>query len=250
MPDYTICALNFWAERLKTAAAMEVLVPPGAGPFPVLYLLHGLGADCTCWRRNLAINRHLANLRMIVAMPSASKSYYVNGPLPAGLPYEDHIVEDVVGLVDRTFHTIPDRRARGVAGVSMGGYGAMMLALRHPELFGAVSSMSGSLYFAALSHPRGDEYITALMNALPPGRYDLLARASELAGAEGPRPAIRFDCGKSDFLLECNRRFAARLAEVGLEHEFVEYDGGHNWKYWDAVLGDTLKFMTGRLATQ
>jgi enterochelin esterase-like enzyme len=241
-----VCAVNYYSRSLGMSADMQVLVPEGDGPFGVLYLLHGLGGDHTMYTRCLPLPLLTERRHMILALCNGGKSYYCNGPAPAGLAYEDHIVRDTVGFVDRTFRTIPDRAHRVVAGLSMGGYGAMMLGLKHADVFGALSSMSGSLYFAAEEHPKGEQYPTQLMNALPPNVYNCfeLARTVKAAGSD---LAIRFDCGRQDFLYDVNRRFHEHLTAIGLAHEFLEYDGAHDWKYWSAHVGETLDFAEQHL---
>ena len=249
-----VCTINFYAKSLGTYADVEVLLPEvSTPPYGVLYLFHGLGGDRTTWRRCLPLARLAERLPLLVVMPDAGKSYYCNEPGLTGLPYEDHIVKDVIGLVDRTFPTIPERRGRVAAGVSMGGYGAMMLALRHPDVFCAASSHSGSLYFSSRPHPQGKKHQDALAAALPPGQYDCFALAAagrQTTAAMPPlAPAIRFDCGTSDFLLPVNREFHEHLDKLALPHEYHEYEGGHDWKYWEAHFGETLEFAVEQVQT-
>ena len=130
-----LCSVQLFGESIQKASGMNVILPDAQGPFGVLYLLHGLSDDHTIWCRRTSIERYAAELPLIVVMPDGHRSFYCNDPRPGGCAYEDHIVTDVVGFVDRTFPTIADRAGRAIGGLSMGGYGAMMLALRHPDLF-------------------------------------------------------------------------------------------------------------------
>jgi putative tributyrin esterase len=134
----SFCELHFCSQSLDMQGAMNVLLPDSVeGPFPVLYLLHGLGDDHTIWLRRTSIERYVADLPLIVVMPDAKRSFYCNAVEER---YEDHITVDVVGTIDRTFKTIRSPKGRAIAGLSMGGYGAVMLALRHPELFSVACS--------------------------------------------------------------------------------------------------------------
>jgi S-formylglutathione hydrolase FrmB len=240
------CTVHFKSTSLAKQDTMTVILPDAPRrPLPVLYLLHGLSDDHSTWQRRTAIERHAENLRLIIVMPDTHRFFYVNDPRPGGLAYEDHIVKDVVGFVDHTFRTIRSRRARAVAGLSMGGYGALMLALRHPALFSAAVSHSGALMFAHRAVDRRD--IAPLAAALPKRGYDLWPLARRLAKGRR-RVAIRMDCGTEDGLLEVNREFHGHLSKLGIEHEYAEHPGGHDWAYWDTHVRDTLRFVVRHLA--
>ena len=130
----------------------------------------------------------------------------------------------------------------------MGGYGALMLALRHPDVFGSAFSMSGSLYFAAMPHPRGEEYQDELVKLVAPANYDLF-RLAEQARQQGTVPAVRFDCGTEDILVGCNRQFHARLDELGIEHQYAESPGAHDMEYWQRQFPANLDFAAEKLRT-
>ncbi len=138
--------LNFQSPALSKACSMTVIVPErtvGTPPFPVFYLLHGLSDDHTSWSRRTSIERHVADLPLIIVMPDGGRGFYcdaVDGPA-----YERHLLEDVMGFVDRTFHTIAARQGRVIGGLSMGGYGAIKLALKFPQFFCSAVSHSAAL---------------------------------------------------------------------------------------------------------
>ena len=238
------CSISFTGEALGKCNGLDVILPEGkAGPFPVLYLLHGLSDDQTIWGQQVPVRDLVRDLPLIVAMPDGGKGFYCDNPAPGGGQYESHVVRDVIGFMDRTFPTIASREGRAVAGNSMGGFGAFVLALKHPELFYAAVSHSGAMYFAHGQHPTGNDYVEALEAALPPGKYDLF-RLAAAAHAGGNLPALRMDCGVEDFLLEANRGFHAWLEEQSIPHEYAEHPGGHDWQYWRDHIGETLAFVT------
>jgi putative tributyrin esterase len=240
------CSLHFYGNAISKQSGLVVITPEGReGPFPVLYLLHGLSDDQTGWARWTNLERYAGEHRLIIAMPDGHRSFYVNSPPPAGLAYEDHIVKDVVGFMDSTFQTIPHRRGRAVAGLSMGGYGAIMLAMRHPDIFAAAASHSGAVGFAHTPSTRAD--IEQITKTLPAGKYDCYRLARKLKGIR-VRPAIRLDCGVDDFLIESNRKFHAHLDKLGISHVYEEYPGQHNWEYWDRHIGQTLAFTMEHVA--
>ncbi len=172
-----LCTVQFSGESIGKKTTMNVIVPAGKrGPLPVLYLLHGLSDDHSTWQRRTSLERYAEGLRLIIAMPDGHRSCYANDPRPGGLAYEDHIVRDVVGFVDRTFHTIPRRGARAVAGLSMGGYGALMLAFRHGDVFATAASHSGA-FLIGHKPVEGRMNVDHLSAALPRREYDLWSLA-------------------------------------------------------------------------
>ena len=241
--------LNVYFEgaAIKKQSSMLVLIPPGPGPFPVLYLLHGLSDDHTIWMRRTNLERYVQGRDLIVVMPDGHRSFYVNDPRPGGLAYEDHITQDVVGFCDRVFPTIPRREARAVAGLSMGGYGAIMLALKNPGLFGTAVSHSGALGFSHGNAANSGPDVKPLAESLG-NRYDCHRLASLLKRSRSHAlPALRFDCGVDDFLLDHNRLFHSHLVKIGVPHEYVEHPGAHSWDYWDAHIQETLPFVMRHL---
>ncbi len=235
---------------LQKMVSLNVIVPDeGDGPFPVLYLLHGLSDDHTAWTRRTSLERYVGGLPLIVVMPNGERSFYtdaVDRPLAA---YETHLTQDIVGFVDRTFRTIPTRAGRVTAGLSMGGYGALKLALKHPDLFCAAVSHSGAVDVGRRDFSGDDNWAREwrpIFGAKPEGGMDdlfALAPGLDLANI----PALRIDCGVDDFLIESNRAFDAHLTKLGVAHEYAEHAGEHNWNYWNRHILDTLAFFGGVL---
>ena len=246
-----LLTIQFPGQSIGKQTAMHVILPPGKGPFPVLYLLHGLSDDYTIWLRRTSIERYVEGRNLMVVMPDGGRSFYCNDGRPGGPAYEDHIARDVVGFVDNTFRTIAGRRGRAIAGLSMGGYGAVMLAMRHPELFSVACSHSGAVTFmhAALigTPPAVHPDVGALAASLPTdGHYDLFALAQGVGPARS-RPALRLDCGRDDFLLKDNRAFHAHLKKAGYRHTYREYPGAHSWDYWDEHIRESIAFIMKNL---
>ena len=242
------CAISFKGEALGKCNALDVVVPDRLpGPLPVLYLLHGLSDNQTIWGRHVPVADLVGELPLIVVMPDGGKSFYCNNPAPGGDRYEDHIIDDVIGFVDRTFPTVASREGRAIAGNSMGGFGAFVLALRHPRTFCAAVSLSGAMGFAHGPLPKANDYVAQVAAALPAGKYDLY-RLAEHARDAGALPALRMDCGTEDFLYEDNRAFHAHLEGLHVPHEYVERPGDHSWTYWREHFGETLEFVLRHLA--
>ena len=235
---------------LEKMTSLTAIVPADKpGPFPVLYLLHGLSDDHTAWTRRTSLERYVDGLPLVVVMPNGERSFYTDAKEQAKAAFETYIVQDLVGFVDRTFRTIPTREGRVLAGLSMGGYGAMKLALKHPGKFCAAVSHSGAVDFARGDFTRTDDWgreWRPIMGSHPAGGPDDIFALAEKVDRT-ILPALRIDCGTEDFLLEHNRALDAHLTDLGIPHEYQENAGGHDWKYWDQHIQDTLKFFGGVL---
>ena len=238
--------LRFWSASQDRWARMAAFIPPGRGPHPVVLLLHGLGGDSGSWALDYDVHPLFAPLRSIVIMPDAGNGYYVDDPRPAGCGRTESLVlKDVLGCADRVFHTRKDPAHRSVAGISMGGYGALMLALRHPDTFGRAAALSPSLYFGHSPHPRGAARQDHLASALPDGEYDCF----QLAARHAPgvrRPDIWLSVGRSDAHLATCRSFHDRLEALRWPHVYREAEGGHDRAFWARELPAMVEFLNTR----
>jgi len=238
--------LKYFSAALQKAAAATVIFPETkvAGPFPVFYLLHGLSDDHSMWQRRSSIERYVQGLPLIVVMPDGGRGFYCDAE--AGMAWETALVRDLVTLIDTMFPTIAERAGRCIGGLSMGGYGAAKLALKHPGLFCSANSHSGALGFAhwALSADPKDafavEFTRVIGKAPVGGPNDLFALAEKVDPRL--RPALSIDCGTEDHLLAANRSFHSHLEEIGFPHEYEEFPGAHEWSYWDEHIQQALKF--------
>lgn len=245
------------ANALQRMCACTVLLPEaaaGSGPFPALYLLHGLSDDHTVWTRRTRLESYVAGRPLIVVMPDGGRGFYTDSRANPRGAYETFLLRDLIPFVDRTFRTRAERAGRALAGLSMGGYGAVKLALKHPELFCAAVSHSGALrnLDEMLPSAENDEWTREFrplfgehMTGGPDDVYALAERAHRLPPERWP--ALRLDCGTEDFLLEPNRRFHAHLDMLGFPHQYAEHPGAHDWDYWDRHVRDTLDFLAPRL---
>lgn len=251
------CELKFFSNALQKATAADILLPEQhtQGPFPVLYLLHGLSDDNTVWQRRTSIERYVAGLPLIVVMPDGGRGFYSDAE--QGMAWESAIVKDLIGYVDAMFQTRAERSGRVVAGLSMGGYGAAKFALKYPDVFCAAVSHSGAMRFAnrpLASDPANErvagfnrEFARVVGENPVGGPHDLFALAANLEPAQ--RPALRIDCGVDDFLIEDNRTFHAYLDEIGFAHEYHEFPGAHNWEYWDEHIQEAIRFLMPYVTT-
>ena len=246
------CQMQWHSKVLGKALATNVILPDvGTGPYPVFYLLHGLSDDHTIWARRTSIERYVAGLPLIVVMPDGFRGFYTNHE--NGPAYATYMAEELPAFVERTFHARTDRAGRCIGGLSMGGYGAMRLALGYPEVYCSANSHSGALAFGhdpvQLNTSYSQEWLLTV-GATPAGSAHDLYALAEVRRKEGNAPAIRIDCGSEDFLIEPNRRFTAHLKELGIEHEYAEFPGTHNWGYWDLHVQEALAFHARNLGLE
>ena len=235
--------ISFDAPSLGLETNMTVLLPEmldAAGPYPVLYLLHGMSDDDSQWCRRTRIEQYVIDLPLIVVMPDGGRGYYTDAR--AGLAYESHIMQDVIGFVDRFFHTIPERRGRAIGGYSMGGYGAVKLALKHPDRFCSVVGSAGVYDLAGrMARPeRCAEFRRIFGDDPAGGDNDVFGLAERID--RDLLPAIRLECGTEDYLLEDARKLHAHLERLGIPHDYAELPGAHSLSGWDPHVPAGVEF--------
>ncbi|HEU0029625.1 MAG TPA: alpha/beta hydrolase family protein [Kofleriaceae bacterium] len=297
----TVVTTSFRSDALGVDKDVVVYLPAGydANPtkrWPVIYYLHGLTGDETNWTKlgKLDEAADALGLGAIIVMPDGDNSFYVDASATpdyaacmkdgSGLfiptqpkaktcvraaRYETYVVRDLVGWVDRTYRTIPAREARGIAGLSMGGYGALVLGMRHPDAFAVVASHSGVdalLYGGPYPYEQGK--VTLITDpklwarALPElaawmrGIYgddlatwqahDPAVLARQLAPG---KLALYLDCGtEDDFKLDNGMRYLHdELVERGIEHEYYLGPGRHNFTFWKERVPHSLAFFQKHL---
>jgi S-formylglutathione hydrolase FrmB len=220
-----------------TPAAREV------GGVPVLYLLHGLSDDATAWTRYTSIERYVEPLGLAVVMPQVARSFYLDQA--HGGRYWEHLSQEVPAVAESFFRLSGRRADTFVAGLSMGGYGALKWALRQPERFAAAASLSGALDLAG-RQARG-ELRPDLADAAIGGRDvagsddDLLAVLQRRAA--GDLPALYVCCGTDDDLVVESRAFLDAADRLGVPVTRDLGAGAHEWSYWDRQVRQVLDWL-------
>jgi S-formylglutathione hydrolase FrmB len=221
----------------------RVILPSRSGPaerLPVVYLLHGGGGGFRDWSNYSDVAR-FAEAGLILVMPEGGSSYYTNALDPAQDRYEDYVTHDLIADVEQRFPAAPGRANRAIVGLSMGGFGAVKIALRRPDLFSFVGGLS-----SAIDVPRRAFSIKRLgqslhFNSIFGGAGGETRRENDpfvLVRSANPEtaPYLFLTCGEQEGLLPANREFAALLAQHHFRYELNTMRGGHDWKQWNAWL--------------
>jgi enterochelin esterase-like enzyme len=230
--------------------------------YPVVYLLHGYTDDNTGWLQFGEINRYADKAiaegvipPMILVMPNGDSSWYINS-YDGKEKYEDFFFKEFIPSIEKTYRIKAMKQYRGVAGLSMGGYGTLMYAFKHPDIFAAAGALSAAVFddsaLVALPDASWDRTFAQLFGRglqgtgrLNTSWYD----NSPLRIAENtPADALKrvrywIDCGDDDFLSKGNCLLHIKLAEKKVPHEFRVRDGAHNWTYWRTGITDALQFI-------
>jgi len=230
--------------------------------YPVIYLLHGYTDDESGWVQfgeiGLAAGRAIADREippMIIVMPDGGVAWYIND-YQNKVRYEDMFVQEFIPHIDATFRTRPQREFRGVAGLSMGGWGTLVNALRHPDLFAAAAAFSAAVWtddeILAMKQDVWDHVIGPVFGPGLAGKdrltahfrkYSPLELARTLPEESLKKVRLYIDCGDDDFLTKGNCALHIALTDRRIPHEFRVRDGGHTWSYWRSGIVDGLEFI-------
>jgi putative tributyrin esterase len=248
--------IDYPSKSLGRASSFNIVFPDDPElprPWCVFYLLHGLSDDHTIWMRRTSVERYVDGLPLVLVMPDGGRGWYTNAL--EGDAYEDDLLKDIVGLVERTFPVKAERSGRAIGGLSMGGYGAVKLGLKHADRFVSVNSHSGAVGYLRPELNQGKklerkpEYAAELQRIFGKsprgGPEDPFAIVEKMD--HGLVPAMRIDCGTDDFLLEQNRAFHSHLETLHIAHQYQEFPGGHDWAYWDLHVREAISFHCANL---
>ena len=288
------------SQALGVDKRVAVYLPPSYGRdvtrrYPVVFYLHGLFGAETDWLSKGGLDAVADSLaaagkgEAILVTPDGDDGWWSDWAVEGSFAtcadtlhtedparycvqrhkYEAWVTHDLVAWMDSHYRTRADRSHRGIAGLSMGGVGALTLALKHPDLFGAALSHSGVVsvlldetnpfvaparYVTTLDSVRAPatSWKARLLLALGPSTdrwrdYQPAVLAGALQERGGPVPALRFDCGTEDALLAENRALHWELQRLGIAHDYGEWRGAHSWRYWHDRTPAGLAWMLARV---
>jgi len=240
--------LTLYSPALRGRGDVSIFVPPGiesSTSVPLILLLHGVHDSHWAWFFNGGAHKVASDLMaegqmrpMLLVAPSDGLYRDGSGYLGhSGRDFERWITDDVIESVANTFGCISGSSPMFIVGLSMGGYGALRLGLKRADIFRGISAHSAITDIGEMSQFVCDPF--------PPEPIDK-AETDLFAWIEKNRkilPPLRFDCGTGDQLIEGSRRFHNELKRRGVSHQYVEFDGGHDWVYWSAHVSSSFLFF-------
>lgn len=241
----------------KAVIVLPASYSKNTSPYPVLYLLHGGYGHFDDWIKKTPaylIQNLSDQYNLIIVMPEGeSFSYYLNSPVLKGSQFETYITKEVIEKIDNSYRTIKDRKGRAITGLSMGGYGALYLSARHPDLYCAAGSMSGALNpdlrewkFPPASMEGIKKEFEKILGPIEtnPQAYADASVINMVDKIKAANLKLIIDDGIDDPFIEVNRELHRRLIFNGTPHDYSERPGTHNWEYWQNSLPYHLLFFS------
>ncbi|MBA6152379.1 alpha/beta hydrolase [Gelidibacter maritimus] len=240
--------VTVWSASMNKSIPNLVILPDQYADtklnFPVLYLLHGAGGNHTNWLAKVPrLKAYVDAYNLIIVCPDGGEtSWYFDSPVDDQMRYETYMAEELISSIDSIYNTLADKSGRAITGLSMGGHGALYLAFKHQDIWGAAGSMSGGVDIRPF-----------------PNNWDLPKRLGTYAEhknnweehtvinlvykLQADRLKLIIDCGIDDFFYEVNKRLHEKLLERNIPHDYIERPGQHNWAYWKNAIAYQLLFF-------
>lgn len=246
--------LKFFSQTLGMQAEAYIVVPQKSTSgeigiegksdnkeYKCLYLLHGLSDDHSIWLRRTSIERYAADYGVCIVMPCGAKSFYTD--MKHGMKYFSYITEELPRIVSEFLKVSDKREDTYIAGLSMGGYGALKAALKKPEVFCAAAGLSS---VADIKNGMFDDVLVSVFGEELniPDEEDLFFLA-EKTNSNPLKPKIFMGVGTEDFLYDSNIRLKERFEQLDYDFTYRESSGTHSWAFWDEYIQYVLKWMFG-----
>lgn len=249
---YTVKTISIPSCYMQRNESVNVILPDSYSdttPLPVVYLLHGYIDNHNAWLEKGLAAPLADQHNVILVMPDTGyNSWYFDSPLKAESQAESYIIKELIPYIDSHYNTIASRKARAIAGLSMGGHGALYLAIRHQDIFAYAGSLSGGVDLRPFpgnwdipshlgsieEHPENWEKhsVINLIDQLTPGSLDMI-----------------IDCGVDDFFYEVNCQLHDKLLKAGIPHDFYARPGSHTWEYWQNSINYHLLYFSRGFVT-
>lgn len=244
----TVDTVNIYSEAMHKDIKCVVIKPDSYEMnvqfFPVVYLLHGYSGNFSNWITKVPkLKKEVDQLQLIIVSPDGDYSgWYFDSPLDPSMQYETYIAKEVPAFIDSHYHTIKDRKARAITGLSMGGHGGLFLGFRHADFFGACGSMSGvvDINFTKNKYDLIKRIGDTIKNADNWKNYSVI---NVIEHYPKDSLSIIFDCGNDDPFAGINRELHQKMLKLKIPHDYTERPGNHNWDYWANAVQYQLLFF-------
>ncbi len=242
--DTMVVYSNAMKKDTKTCVVIPDTYSKTGTAYPVLYLVHGFSGNYASWVNAFPQVKQFADQynMIIVGVDGGYSSWYFDSPVDPTMKYETYVTQEVRGFIDFHFNTLKSPVGRAICGLSMGGHGALYLAIRHQDLYGAAGSMSGGVDFRAFPEswdlPKRLGEITT-----HPENWEKNTVIFQLDKFKNGKLAIMIDCGIEDFFLKANRELHEKMLSLKIAHDYLERPGGHTREYWDNSLQYQVLFF-------
>ena len=245
-----VLSSRFTSKTLDLAMSFQVIIPQEfKEPLPVLYLLHGLSDDDYSWLDNTALVRYASDMQLVIVMPQVHRSFYTD--MVEGGAYWTFLTEELPDLVARWLPISLEKNKTFVAGLSMGGYGALKWGLNYPDKFAGIASLSGATDLVTMwkDDANRDLEFKRLFGSIEKleGSTNDLSYLINQVKRQANVPEILQICGTEDFLYDYNLNFSKKLLELGFNYSWVEEKGTHDWVFWDQQIQTVLEWISKKI---
>ncbi|WP_294092200.1 alpha/beta hydrolase family protein [Pseudoalteromonas sp.] len=257
---YQTDTYTFKGKKTAIEKPVTVTIPDGyqeSKKYNVIYVLHGYSGNHSDWTKLTDIEKLADQYDVIIVNPDGNYgSWYLDSDIDKSSQYETYIAEDLVNYIDSTYSTNRSKSGRAITGLSMGGFGALHIAINNQARFAAVSGMSAGVDVRPFS---AEFDLTKVLGSFSEnqGKWDNIAiinnlhkiAAGNTAWKKGAdNLAIMLDIGVDDFFIEQNRALHQAMLDLRIRHDYIERPGIHDWHYWNKVIAYQFLFLTSHMA--
>ncbi len=246
----TVDTINVHSNAMNKEIPALVILPDNyindTIQYPTIYLLHGYGGYYSSWLKVIDELKFAADrFEIIIICPDGGfDSYYINSPVDSTSKYETFISEELVQTIDNDYRTINNNHARAITGFSMGGHGALYLAIKHQDVFALAGSMSGVVDLTKTTVPTVVAKVIGNRTTYPE-RWHNCSVTHMTNQITDSTLTIIIDCGTNDPFINSNRVLHQKLQQQNISHTYIETQGKHNWDYWRKAVVGQIGFFSG-----
>lgn len=234
--------MNFHSQVLDKGTNVNIILPENRNneKLQVLYLLHGHSGDYSNWVRFSNIEKYVSGKQVMVIMPSAYNVYYTDAK--NWVKSFSFLTKELPDIMNKIFNLDVPRERTYIAGLSMGGYGALKALFTYPEKYSKAASFSGALDVKKMRKRLGPDRII-LFDTIFGDKVEPENDLFELTKSYNHQADIYISCGTEDFLFQDNQKFVKHLNDLKIKHTYITRPGTHNWEFWDEEVKAVIEFF-------